>query len=64
MLCVVSRVYYVVCSLYNIVIFQVILCDPGCYRELDQILQEDTKGRGDMEILSLMDIEEGDEKIQ
>ncbi|XP_074661955.1 ribosome maturation protein SBDS-like [Tubulanus polymorphus] len=41
----------------------VILVDPGCYREIDSLLQSETKGKGSLEILSLKDVEEGDEKL-
>lgn len=43
---------------------QVSLIDPGCYRNLDEILQKETKGRGTLEMLSLKDVEEGEEAIE
>jgi ribosome maturation protein SDO1 len=31
----------------------VVLVDPGCFREIDQIVQTDTKGKGKIEVLNL-----------
>lgn len=42
---------------------QVILVDPGCFREIDDLVRADTKGRGQLEVISLKDIEEGDEML-
>lgn len=39
------------------------LIDPGCYREIDEVVQRETKGQGSVEVLSLKDIEEGDEML-
>ncbi|XP_053728481.1 ribosome maturation protein SBDS isoform X1 [Synchiropus splendidus] len=41
----------------------VCLVDPGYYREIDELIRCDTKGRGSLEVLSLMDVEEGEEKL-
>lgn len=41
----------------------VCLVDPGCYREIDELVRCETKGRGLVEVLSLKDVEEGDEKL-
>uniref|UniRef100_A0A4W6CVU0 Ribosome maturation protein SBDS n=1 Tax=Lates calcarifer TaxID=8187 RepID=A0A4W6CVU0_LATCA len=41
----------------------VCLVDPGCYREIDELIRCETKGRGSLEVLSLRDVEEGDEKL-
>lgn len=41
----------------------VILVDPGCFREIDDLVRADTKGRGQLELISLKDIEEGDEML-
>ncbi|ESO97460.1 hypothetical protein LOTGIDRAFT_206284 [Lottia gigantea] len=41
----------------------VVLIDPGCYREIDEIVKHDTKGKGSFEILNLKNVEEGDEKL-
>ena len=35
--------------------------DPGVYRELDDLLSSETRGQGQLELLSLMDVDEGDE---
>jgi len=42
-----------------------IICsiDPGVFRELDQIMSAETKGRGQLELLSLTDIGEGDASL-
>lgn len=40
----------------------VVLIDPGCFREIDDIVRSETKGKGQLEVLSLKDVEEGDEK--
>lgn len=41
----------------------VILVDPGCFREIDDLVRSDTKGKGHLDVLSLKDIEEGDEMM-
>ncbi|XP_041653409.1 ribosome maturation protein SBDS [Cheilinus undulatus] len=41
----------------------VCLVDPGCFREMDELVRCETKGRGFVEVLSLKDVEEGDEKL-
>lgn len=41
----------------------VCLVDPGCFREIDELVRCETKGRGTLEVLSLKDVEEGDEKL-
>lgn len=43
---------------------QVCLIDPGCYREVDEVVRAETKGRGTVEVLSLKDVEEGDEMLR
>ncbi|KAL5016572.1 hypothetical protein ScPMuIL_006161 [Solemya velum] len=42
----------------------VILTDPGVFRELDDLVRTDTRGKGQLEMISLKDIEEGDEKLE
>lgn len=49
--------------LFSIFYYQVILVDPGCFREIDDLVRADTKGRGQLEVISLKDIEEGDEML-
>lgn len=44
--------------------FQVCLIDPGCFREIDELIKKETKGKGSLEVLSLKDVEEGDEKFE
>ncbi|XP_062409375.1 ribosome maturation protein SBDS [Sardina pilchardus] len=40
------------------------LIDPGCFREIDELVRCETKGKGTLEVLSLKDVEEGDEKLE
>lgn len=42
----------------------VCLIDPGCFREIDELIRCETKGKGTLEVLSLKDVEEGDEKLE
>ncbi|XP_056467165.1 ribosome maturation protein SBDS [Gadus chalcogrammus] len=42
----------------------VCLVDPGCFREIDELIRCETKGRGSLEVLNLKDVEEGDEKLE
>ena len=39
------------------------LIDPGHYREVEEIVRQGTKGRGTVEVLSLKDVEEGDQML-
>ena len=39
------------------------MIDPGYYREIDEVVRRDTKGRGIVEVLSLKEVEEGDEML-
>jgi len=41
-----------------------ILLDPGYYRELDEVVRAETKGQGMLEVLSLKDVEDAEEKIE
>ena len=43
---------------------QVCLADPGCYREMEELVKESTRGRGAVEVLSLKEVEEGDERLE
>ena len=45
------------------VFFQIALIDPGCYREIDELLKVESRGRGQMEVLNLKEVEEGDDKL-
>ena len=40
------------------------LIDPGCFREVEELVREDTKGKALIEVLSLKDVEEGDEVLE
>ncbi|CAF1564489.1 unnamed protein product, partial [Adineta steineri] len=35
--------------------------DPGVFRELDDLISSETRGQGQLELISLMDVAEGDE---
>lgn len=37
--------------------------DPGVFRELDELLSSETRGHGQLELLCLMDVAEGDETL-
>jgi len=43
---------------------QVCLMDPGCFCKVDEIVRTETKGKGTVEVLSLKDVEEGDEMLR
>lgn len=43
---------------------QVCLVDPGCFREIDEMIRCETKGRGSLEVLNLKDVEEGDDMLE
>ena len=38
--------------------------DPGCFRELDELLRHDTRGKGRLEVLNLKDTNEAEEKLE
>lgn len=38
--------------------------DPGCYRAVEEVVREETRGRGTLEVLSLKEMVEEDERIQ
>ncbi|XP_071479814.1 ribosome maturation protein SBDS-like [Diadema antillarum] len=42
----------------------VCLADPGCYREMEELVTTSTRGRGMVEVLSLKEVEEGDERLE
>lgn len=44
--------------------FQVVLIDPGAFREVEELVREETKGKAHIEVLSLKDVEEGDEVLE
>ncbi|CAB1348941.1 unnamed protein product [Coregonus sp. 'balchen'] len=45
-------------------LLKVCLVDPGCFREIDELIRCETKGKGSLEVLSLKDVEEGDERLE
>jgi len=40
------------------------LIDPGSYRKVDEIISQDSKGKGQLELLSLKEVTEGQETVQ
>ena len=42
---------------------QIALVDPGNYRQINELLQSESKGKGQLEIMNLREKEEGDEKF-
>lgn len=42
----------------------VVLIDPGSFREIEELVREATKGKAQIEVLSLKDVEEGDELLE
>lgn len=59
-------ILYVLSMFYRscFLLFQVCLIDPGCFRDIDELIRCETKGKGTLEVLSLKDVEEGDEKLE
>jgi len=41
-----------------------LVIDPGYYRQLDDIVRTESKGRGVLEVLNLKEIQEGDESVE
>lgn len=44
--------------------FQVGVTEPGNFRELDDLIRKDSKGKGSLELLSLKDVKEGEELLE
>ncbi|CAL8121504.1 unnamed protein product [Orchesella dallaii] len=42
----------------------IILVDPGFYRELDELVRAESKGKGVLEVLSLKNVEDSEEQIE
>lgn len=40
------------------------LIDPGCFRDVDEIVRSETKGRGHLEVVSLKDINDEEERLE
>lgn len=53
-----------ICFFFYLLPDQVCLIDPGCFREIDELIRCETRGKGSVEVLSLKDVEEGDEKLE
>src|SRR6218665_2640911 len=50
--------------LYMKLCFQIFLIDPGCFREIDELVRQDTKGKGHLEVVSLKDVNDEEERIE
>ncbi|XP_005100450.1 ribosome maturation protein SBDS [Aplysia californica] len=48
---------------FNDELEMVILVDPGCYREVNDLVSTETKGKGQVDMMSLKEVEEGEEKL-
>ena len=46
------------------VVWQVVLVDPGCYREIEEVVRTDTRGKGTIEMLNLKAVTEGEETLE
>lgn len=42
----------------------IFLIDPGCFREIDELVRQDTKGKGHLEVVSLKDVNDEEERIE
>lgn len=49
---------------YNRQLEIICLIDPGYFREIDEMVKKETKSKGILVVLSLKDVEEGDEKVE
>ncbi len=45
-------------------LLQVVLIDPGCFREIDTVVRTETKGKGQVEVLNLKEVEEKEERLE
>lgn len=45
-------------------VVQVFLTDPGNFRQVDELVSKESKGRGQVEVISLKEIQEGDELLE
>jgi len=46
------------------VCLQVFLVDPGCFREVDDLVRSESKGKGHIEVISLKDVNDELERLQ
>ncbi|XP_067132487.1 ribosome maturation protein SBDS [Centruroides vittatus] len=42
----------------------IFLTDPGNFRKIDELVRNETKGRGQLEVISLKEVQEGDEMLE
>ena len=42
----------------------VILASPGLYRDIEQVVREETQGAGSLELLSLIEVRDDEEKME
>ena len=43
---------------------QVFLVDPGCFREVDDLVRSESKGKGHIEVISVKDVNDELERLQ
>ena len=48
---------------WDVSVVQVVLIEPGCLKDMEDLLRSDTKGKGRLEVLTLKDMEEGVEVL-
>ena len=53
--------HYVMITAVMVTNIQVLLVDPGTFREVDESVRGETKGAGSVEVVSVREIKEGDE---
>ena len=49
---------------YLLIFFQMVLIDPGCFREVEELLRSETRGRAQCDVLNLKDVEEREERLE
>jgi len=42
----------------------VFLVDPGCFREVDELIREECRGKGHLDVVNLRDVNEEEERIE
>ena len=42
----------------------VLLASPGLYRDIEQVVREETQGAGSLELLSLIEVRDDEEKLE
>ena len=52
------------CKLFDISVLQVFLVDPGCFREIDELVRTESKGRALLEVMSLKEVNDEEERLE